>query len=64
MSLLTIQSVQPLLDDASVKRGHNVLDLASGAGYVAAVAAQSGAHSPEYEIPMPAVVAAAVKPLR
>jgi ubiquinone/menaquinone biosynthesis C-methylase UbiE len=45
LSLVTIQSVEALLDDAGVKRGHKVLDVASGAGYVAAAAAQRGADS-------------------
>lgn len=43
LSLVTIQSIEALLDDAGVKRGHKVLDVASGAGYVAAAAAQRGA---------------------
>lgn len=45
LSLVTIQSIEALLDDAGVKRGHKVLDVASGAGYVAAAAAQRGADS-------------------
>jgi SAM-dependent methyltransferase len=45
LSLVTIQSVEALLDDAGVKRGHKVLDVACGAGYVAAAAAQRGADS-------------------
>jgi ubiquinone/menaquinone biosynthesis C-methylase UbiE len=45
LSLVTTQSVEALLDDAGVKRGHKVLDVASGAGYVAAAAAQRGADS-------------------
>jgi len=40
LSLVTIQSVEALLDDAGVKRGHKILDVATGAGYVAAAAAQ------------------------
>ncbi len=43
MSLVTTQSVEALLDDAGVKRGHKVLDVAAGAGYVAAAAARRGA---------------------
>ena len=42
LSLVTTQSVEALLDDAGVKHGHKVLDVAAGAGYVAA-AAQRGA---------------------
>lgn len=44
MSRVTTQSVEALLDDAGVERGHKVLDVAAGAGYVAAAAAQRGAH--------------------
>jgi ubiquinone/menaquinone biosynthesis C-methylase UbiE len=43
LSLVTAQSVEALLDDAGVKRGHKVLDVATGAGYVAAAAARRGA---------------------
>ncbi|MEO8328632.1 MAG: methyltransferase domain-containing protein [Candidatus Nanopelagicales bacterium] len=43
MSLVTTQSVEALLDDAGVERGHKVLDVAAGAGYVAAAAARRGA---------------------
>lgn len=43
LSLVTTQSLEALLDDAGVKRGHRVLDVATGAGYVAAAAAQRGA---------------------
>jgi ubiquinone/menaquinone biosynthesis C-methylase UbiE len=43
LSLVTTQSLEALLDDAGVKRGHRVLDVASGVGYVAAAAAQRGA---------------------
>lgn len=43
LSLVTTQSLEALLDDAGVKRGHKVLDVAAGAGYAAAAAAQRGA---------------------
>jgi ubiquinone/menaquinone biosynthesis C-methylase UbiE len=43
MSLVTAQSLEALLDDAGVGRGHKVLDVATGAGYVAAAAASRGA---------------------
>ena len=43
LSLVTTQSIEALLDDAGVKPGHKVLDVATGAGYVAAAAAQRGA---------------------
>lgn len=43
LSVVTTQSVEALLDDAGVASGHKVLDVATGAGYVAAAAAQRGA---------------------
>jgi cyclopropane fatty-acyl-phospholipid synthase-like methyltransferase len=44
LSLVTTQSIEALLDDAGVKPGQRVLDVAAGAGYVAAAAAQRGAN--------------------
>ena len=43
LSLVTTQSVEALLDDAQLSSGHKVLDIATGAGYVAAAAARRGA---------------------
>jgi ubiquinone/menaquinone biosynthesis C-methylase UbiE len=43
LSLVTTQSAEALLDDADVGTGHKVLDVATGAGYVAAAAARRGA---------------------
>lgn len=43
LSAVTRQSIEPLLDDARVTAGHAVLDVATGAGYVAAMAAHRGA---------------------
>ena len=43
LSLVTTQSLEALLDDAGVERGQKILDVAAGAGYVAAAAAQRGA---------------------
>ncbi len=43
LSLVTTQSIEALLDDAGVGNGHSVLDVATGAGYVVAAAAQRGA---------------------
>ena len=40
---LTPQTIEPLLDAAEVRRGVEVLDVASGPGYVAAAAAARGA---------------------
>jgi SAM-dependent methyltransferase len=40
---LTTQSIEPLLNAATVERGTKVLDIASGPGYVAAAAARRGA---------------------
>jgi len=45
MSLVTTQSIEPLLDDAGVGPGHRCLDIATGAGYVAAAAARRGAQA-------------------
>jgi ubiquinone/menaquinone biosynthesis C-methylase UbiE len=45
LSLVTTQSVDALLDDAHVGRGCRVVDIATGAGYVAAAAAQRGARA-------------------
>lgn len=42
-SVVTTQSVDALLDDAGVGPGTRVLDVATGAGYVAAAAARRGA---------------------
>ena len=43
LSLVTTQSAEALLDDAGVGTSHRVLDVATGAGYVAAAAARRGA---------------------
>ena len=43
LSTVTTQSLQALLDDAAVARGVRVLDVATGAGYVAAAATRRGA---------------------
>jgi len=43
LSRVTTQSVEALLDDAHLRSGHKVLDIATGAGYVAAAAARRGA---------------------
>jgi ubiquinone/menaquinone biosynthesis C-methylase UbiE len=43
LSLVTTQSVEALLDAAHLGSGHKVLDIATGAGYVAAAAASRGA---------------------
>jgi SAM-dependent methyltransferase len=43
LSLVTTQSVEALLDDAHLSSGHRVLDIATGAGYVAAAAARRDA---------------------
>jgi ubiquinone/menaquinone biosynthesis C-methylase UbiE len=40
---LTTQSIEPLLDAAGIARGMNMLDIATGPGYVAAAAARRGA---------------------
>lgn len=40
---LTVQSVEPLLDATGISRGMQVLDVATGPGYVAAAAARRGA---------------------
>jgi len=42
-SRVTTQSADALLDDAGVGQGSRVLDVATGAGYVAAAAARRGA---------------------
>ena len=64
---LTCQVIGPLLDAVGVGKGMRVLDVASGPGYVAAeAAAREGAErfaaDGGVQIPMPAVLAAAVKP--
>jgi SAM-dependent methyltransferase len=41
---LTTQAIEPLLEAVDVRRGVRMLDVATGPGYVAAVAAQRGAH--------------------
>lgn len=43
MSAVTTQSVEALLDGAAVRKDSRVLDVATGAGYVAGTAAQRGA---------------------
>lgn len=43
LSLVTTQSIAALLDEAGVGSGYRVLDVATGAGYVAAAATQRGA---------------------
>jgi SAM-dependent methyltransferase len=43
LSLVTTQSIEALLDDAHLGSGCKVLDIATGAGYVAAAAARRGA---------------------
>ena len=43
LSLLTTQSVETLLDDAHLSSGDKVLDIATGAGYVAAAVVRRGA---------------------
>ncbi len=43
LSGVTTQSVEALLDAAGVRSGSRVLDVATGAGYIAAAAAQRGA---------------------
>ena len=43
LTVVTTQSVDALLDSAQVARGQRVLDVASGAGYVAAAASRRGA---------------------
>jgi SAM-dependent methyltransferase len=40
---LTVQSIEPLLDATGIARGMQVLDVATGPGYVAAAAARRGA---------------------
>lgn len=42
LSAVTTQSIDALLDAADVRRGHRVLDVATGAGYVAAAVASRG----------------------
>jgi len=44
LSVVTTQSVDALLDDAHLESGCTVLDIATGAGYVAAAAARRGAN--------------------
>jgi ubiquinone/menaquinone biosynthesis C-methylase UbiE len=43
LSVVTIQSIAALLDGAAIHAGSRVLDVATGAGYVAAAASQRGA---------------------
>jgi SAM-dependent methyltransferase len=43
ISAVTTQSVEALLDAAGIRRGSRVLDVATGAGYLAGAAAQRGA---------------------
>ena len=43
LSLVTTQSVEALLDDAHLSIGQRILDIATGAGYVAAAADRRGA---------------------
>ena len=45
LSTVTIQSVGALLDAAGVRQGRRVLDVATGAGYAAAIAAERGAEA-------------------
>jgi SAM-dependent methyltransferase len=45
LSAVTRQSVDPLLDAAGVRRGVLLLDVATGAGYVAGAAAERGAEA-------------------
>src|SRR5262245_33699937 len=45
LSRITRQSIQALLDAADVHRGTRVLDVATGAGYVAGAAAERGAEA-------------------
>jgi ubiquinone/menaquinone biosynthesis C-methylase UbiE len=45
LSTVTIQSVGALLDAAGVRLGRRVLDVATGAGYAAAMAAERGAEA-------------------
>jgi ubiquinone/menaquinone biosynthesis C-methylase UbiE len=45
LSRITRQSIQALLDAAGVHRGTRVLDVATGAGYVAGAAAEGGAEA-------------------
>ncbi len=42
---LTIQAAEPLLDASNVQHGMDVLDIATGQGDIAALAAQRGAHA-------------------
>jgi ubiquinone/menaquinone biosynthesis C-methylase UbiE len=57
---LTIQAIGPLLDAVGVKKGANLLDIASGPGYVASAAAKRGAVVVGVDF-SPAMVAAARK---
>ena len=40
---ITTQAIEPLLDAAGVRRGSRLVDVATGAGYVAAAAVERGA---------------------
>jgi len=42
LSVVTMQSIDALLDDARLASGHRMLDVGTGAGYVAAAAARRG----------------------
>src|SRR5262252_3212548 len=44
ISGVTTQSVEALLDAADIRSGSRILDVATGAGYIAGAAAQRGAH--------------------
>jgi SAM-dependent methyltransferase len=44
-SIITVQSIEPLLNHAKVGPGTHVLDVATGAGYVAGAAAERGAEA-------------------
>ena len=57
---LTIQAIDALLDAVGVKKGVNLLDIASGPGYVASAAAKRGAVVVGVDF-SPAMVAAARK---
>ena len=75
-SRLTNQTIEPLLDSVGIMRSVRLLDIATGPGYVAAAAAKRGAvvtgidfaiamlaKEGMLELPMPAVLVSAQKPL-